>query len=369
MPRSIRVACYLLLAPSSLAAQVISKGAMDTVQMTVLGHVALGGYVDAYYGYSTDEPSSGDIPYFVSSNRHNEININLAYVDILYRSNSLRADFIPAFGTYMNSNYASETGSARFILEANAGVRLSEKRKLWFDIGVFTSPFTNESPISKDHLMYTRSFAPEYTPYYISGLRLSAPLTSKLNAFVYLINGWQQIRDSNEGKALATQLEFRPNPSMLFNGNIYLGDERSSLHPEYRLRYLLDLYWVYKPMTGRISATASTYVGWQARDGTSTATWWQANVIGRYQMTKKYSLSGRLEYFDDTDQIMIQPTTSTLSFRSWSAGLCFNVHLWNNAMFRVEGRQFFGPEDVYETQSGTEKSTRSWAIASLSTWF
>jgi hypothetical protein len=349
--------------------QVISKEALDTVQMTVLGHVALGGYVDTYYGYSSDQPATGDIPYFVSSSRHNEFNINLAYIDILYRSNSLRADFVPGFGTYMNANYASESGSSRFILEANAGVKLSEKRRIWLDAGVFTSPFTNESPISKDHLMYTRSYAPEYVPYYITGLRLSAPLSKKVNALFYVLNGWQVIRDNNEGKAIATQLEFRPTSELLINWNTYMGDERSTADPEFRTRYLLDFFCVYHPTGSKFSGTASTYFGWQERNGLSTSSWWQANMIGRFRFNPRFSLSGRLEYFHDPEEVMIRSTTSATSFRSWSTGLCFDVHLWNNAMFRIEGRHFFGPDAVYEMSTGTETSRREWLVTSLAAWF
>ncbi|NJN00112.1 MAG: outer membrane beta-barrel protein, partial [Phormidesmis sp. RL_2_1] len=59
--------------------------------------------------------------------------------------------------------------------EEQERTQLFKNKQIWLDAGVFGSPYTNESAISKDHLMYTRSFAPEYVPYYLAGVKLSVP--------------------------------------------------------------------------------------------------------------------------------------------------------------------------------------------------
>ncbi|NJO01090.1 MAG: outer membrane beta-barrel protein [Bacteroidia bacterium] len=138
--------------------------------------ITVGGYVDAYYGYNFAQPE-GSVPYFVSMARHNEVNINLAFVDVRYTSPNVRARFAPGFGTYMNANYANEEGVLKNLLEASVGVRLV--KNIWLDAGILPSPYTNEGPISKDQLMYTRSFAPEYVPYYLAGARLGIPWVKK----------------------------------------------------------------------------------------------------------------------------------------------------------------------------------------------
>ena len=103
---------------------------LDTLATTTIGHIALGGYVDSYYGYSFNKPVSRTIPYFVSSARNNEVTINLAYVDVRYRSQYMRARFVPGFGTYMDANYKNEPGSLKNMVEASVGVLLSEKKKI-----------------------------------------------------------------------------------------------------------------------------------------------------------------------------------------------------------------------------------------------
>jgi hypothetical protein len=154
-----------------------------------LGHVTIRGYVDSYFAYNFSNTNDLSIPYYVSSARNNQFQINLAYLQLNYRSKGLRARFAPGVGTYMNDNYADEPSTLKNIVEANVGVLLSEKRKIWVDVGVFTSHYSNETPISKDQLMYTRSFAPENVPYYLTGAKVTVPVSDNLNTY-FLYTEW-----------------------------------------------------------------------------------------------------------------------------------------------------------------------------------
>ena len=357
-----------LLCPFVAVSQVVNTAIMDTVETTIIGNVGIGGYVDSYYGYNFNKPAKGTNPYFVSSARDNELTINLAYVDLRYRSTYMRARFVPGFGTYMDANYINEPGSLKNMVEANVGILVSAKKKIWVDAGVMGSPYTNESAISKDHLMYTRSFAPEYVPYFITGVKLSIPVTRKLNAYFYLINGWQVIRDNNKGKSLGTQLEYRPNNTMLFNWNTYVGDERSSNNPDFRMRYFSDLYWIYNSGK-KWSATSCVYMGFQERAGASVATWWQANFIGKYAFTEDISLSARIEHFYDPAGIIVPPITSATGFRTTSYGLCANFHLHKQALFRLEARRFLSMEDVYLDEANNSTAGSTLLVGSLTAWF
>lgn len=365
--------CHLLISFFLLSvaaqAQVVNTASIDTLESTAMGHLGIGGYIDTYYGFNFSQPSSGDNPYFVNSARHKEMTINLAYLDLRYRSTRMRARLVPGFGTYMNANYANEPGTLKNIVEGYVGVNLSPKRNIWLDVGVLGSPYTNESAISKDHLMYTRSFAPEYVPYYLSGAKLSIPLNKKWNANFFLSNGWQVIQDNNDKKSLGAQVEFRPNDEMLFNGNTFIGDERNNLNPDFRTRYLLDFFWIYKPKKSRWDATATAYAGWQQMSAENTRQWWQANIIGRYTINSTVSISGRVEYFHDPQLVFIAPITGVSGFRTYSSGLCLNVKITENAMFRFEGRQFYSSDAVYFDADDHLAHHSALLIANLTAWF
>lgn len=361
--------CFLLaILPSLGFGQVINTATMDTLETTVIGHVGLGGYVDSYYSYNTSRPTDGANPYFVSSARNNELTVNLAYVDVRYRSTKMRMRFVPGFGTYMDANYKNEPGSLKNMVEASVGVIVSSKRKIWLDIGVLGSPFTNESAISKDHLMYMRSFAPENVPYWVTGAKLTVPVSKKVNAYFYVINGWQVIQDDNKGKSIATQLEYRPNNYLLLNWNTYLGDERSAADPDYRMRIFNDFYAIYKP-PGKFSATSSFYFGYQQRNGASTTSWWQANLIGSYAFTPIISLSGRIEHFNDPQGVLVKSITGAPGFDASSAGACLNIKLHKMALLRFEARQFFAQDKVYFDDQNNPTYYSTVLAGSLTAWF
>jgi hypothetical protein len=345
--------------------------------LSILGHqkfgeISIGGYVDAYYGFNFNRPEDGNNPYFVSMSRHNEATINLAYLDLKYTQDRLRARIAPGFGTYMNANYAAEPGALKFLFEANAGVKLFKNKEIWVDFGVFGSPYTNETCVSRDHLMYTQSLAPEYVPYYLAGAKLSLPVNQKLNLYIYLLNGWQQIQDQNKGKSLGTQLEYKPNAKNLLNWNTYIGDERSAAMPDNRMRYFSDIFWTYNP-DGKFTLSTCAYAGIQQRKTIgqlSNHLWWQANIVARYKFSKNISLAGRFEYFDDQDAVQITNINNPLSgFRAMSGGLCFNLNLFNNAMFRLEGRQFYSLDDAFKNKNADPTKWSSWLIGNLTVWF
>jgi hypothetical protein len=330
------------------------------------GKITLEGYLDSYFIYDFNKPPSADRPYFVSMARHNELTINLAYLALKYSSSRLRATLAPGFGTYMNANYSQEPGTLKNILEGYAGVKLWEDKNIWVDAGVFNSHYTNESAISKDHLAYTRSFAPEYVPYYLAGIKLTIPLAEKWNAYLYLLNGWQQIQDQNEGKSLGTQLDYRPSKAWLINWSTYIGSEESSSNPQFRTRYFSDVYFIYTKE--KWSATGCIYYGLQQRSGTSSAAWWQANFMGQYSLTKKLSIAGRVEYFNDPEEVQINPITNASGFNSFSSSVGMNLKVTENALFRVEGRTFLSDKNVYERNNEPVKNSNLLA-ANLTVWF
>ncbi|MDX2303244.1 MAG: porin [Microscillaceae bacterium] len=365
------IASYLIFSLSIV--KIYSQGidaATDSSIVETPGKLTIGGYVDAYYGFDFGRPNGNDKAYFVSSARHHEVNINLAYIDIKYTSDKIRARFAPGFGTYINANYINEPGVLKNLVEASAGLRIH--KDIWLDAGVFGSPYTNESAISKDHLMYTRSFAPEYVPYYLAGAKLTLPMGNKVTAYLYFLNGWQVIKDNNDKKSFGSQLEIRPNDKLLINWNTYIGSEQSDAAPDFRTRYFTDLYVIFNP-SERFSATACVYYGVQQREDdlgeSSSSEWFNANMIGKYNFTDKFGISGRLEYFYDPESVQITPVTDVAGFSSYSASLCLNYQVAPNALLRLESRSFFSDKNVYLNDAEEPSAYNQWAVANISIWF
>lgn len=332
--------------------------------------VTIGGYLDTYYTYFSrdrDSDYSEYVPYLFNSSRKESFSVNLAMVDLNYQSRFVRVQVSPGFGTYMNLNYAQEPGTLRNLMEANAGIKLSQKREIWLDAGILSSPYTNENPFSRDHLMYTRSFSSEYTPYYLSGLKLSAPLTKSLNLYVYVINGWQVIDDTNRGKSVGTHLEYRPNRSSILNWSTYVGDERNNPDPDYRIRLFTEVNW-YQQVNDHWEFTACAFVGKQQIENSGSQSWWLVKAIGRYTVTSRSSFSARWEHLSDRGSVVITNVDGVGGMMISSTGLCYNYKIHPHALFRMEGRYFYSPDILYPDPTGPY-SNGTMLVASLTAWF
>jgi hypothetical protein len=360
----------------TFAQGIQNSGMTDREDSTELGKVKIGGYIDTYYAYDFNQPKDGNRPYAVSSSRTQEININLAYLDIKYQTNHIRARLAPGFGTYVNANYAAETGTLKNMIEAYGGVKLSRKKDLWLDAGIMGSPFSNETAISKDHLMYSRSLSAEYVPYYLSGLRLTAPLSRRVTGYLYLVNGWQHIINPNQKLSIATQIEHKVSDKILLNWNMYFGNEKSSIDSNYGKRFFTDVYAIINP-DGKLSLTSCVYYGLQqntnAKQGSS---WFQGNIIARYTLHKKLSLSGRVEFFSDPHLVMLRnenPAQAALGLPNGSTqlnsyGFCLNYKLSENALFRLEYRQYRS-DDPFISSNGLPVSTEDLLFGNITVWF
>ncbi len=343
---------------TGLRAQVVNPGFADTTSGVKLGKLTVGAYLDAYSGTS-NLLGGTTFPYFVSSNRLNQFALNVAAVDIRYNDGTVRARLMPAWGTYMQSNYAP---GELPLLEGNAGVRLFPKRDIWLDGGVLGSPFTNESALSKDHLMYLRSFSAENVPYYLQGMKLTAPLGKKSTLALYAVNGWQQMQDRTPGLAGVAHLEYRPNAHWLWNAVFFAGREQKQVFPVAPSRRLFaDVYAVYQGKKGW-KATADAYVGHQATMGY----WSQANLQIQAPLVKNWTLSGRVEYFHDPNHIVTLYTSGYPGFRTGSTGLCLNYQPHPRALLRLETRHLLALNDSFPAP-GLGKYAH-WAVAGWTVW-
>lgn len=370
MKKSLLLFVVSVLSQFSALSQILNTGFIDTNEVEAPGKLSFGGYVETYYGYDFGRNPTNERLYGVSYHRTDEININLAYIDVKYNSKTIRARFVPGFGSYMAANYVTEPNYLQNIIEASVGFRLAEKGNIWVDAGLIGSPFTNESPKSMDHLLLTRSLSAEYVPYYLSGVRLSSAISNELHIYGYLVNGWQDIQETNTQKSVCTQVEFRPTDKILINWNTYWGDEASSLTPKDRDRLFTDIYLIYNP-SSNLSLTACAYFGKQQRKDSVNAQWWSANICARYTLNEKLSLAGRYENFSDPNGGVSHNLMDLrgVGLKTQSATFNLTYKLLNHIMLRTEYRHFFGDEKAFRARNNAATSTNSWWVTGASISF
>ena len=347
------------------------SGETDSLGLLPKG-LSIGGYIDTYYSFDLNQPNKRSKPYFVSQNQHNNFSINLAYLDIKFSGDRIRASLMPAFGTYMQSNYASETGGMRFLYEANVGVKLFEKRNIWLDAGIHTSPTSDENPISKNQLMYTRSISSESVPYYLSGLKLSAPLSNKINCSFYVVNGWQQINDLNNNKSVLVSLEYKPAPQLFVCTDIYYGNHKTSLLPNYRNRTYADVYALLQAGK-KLKLAACFYAISQEVKASGQQSYdlkniYSGNIKAQYQLMDGWSASVRAEFYNDAYLTDITPINPVSSFHEigFTGGL--NWAPAPNALIRFEARNLSCSQPVFR-EGSAYVTYCNWLTGSLAVWF
>jgi hypothetical protein len=115
---------------NSAHAQVINTGITDLYDSIENKKLSIGGYIDTYFGFDSNQPENSVRPYVVNNPRHNEVNINLAFIDLKYKTDKIRAHLVPGFGTYINTNYSTEKGSLKNLVEANVGICISHRNPI-----------------------------------------------------------------------------------------------------------------------------------------------------------------------------------------------------------------------------------------------
>lgn len=319
------------------------------------------GYVEAYYLYDFNKPADHNRPGFIySHNRHNEFNINLGFLKGSYNAESVRANLALAAGTYMNANYATEPGVLRNIFEANAGVKLSKKKNLWLDAGIFGSHIGFESAISKDCWVLTRSILAENSPYYEAGAKLTYSTDNgKWLLSVLALNGWQRITrvEGNSLMSWGTQVQYKPSEKVLLNYSTFIGTDKPD--SARLMRFFHNIYGVFN-ISDHLGLTMGFDIGTEEKtpSGDGTNTWYTPIGILRYAINDKWAVAGRMEHYNDKNGVIIYTGTPN-GFQTTGYSLNVDYSPAKNVLVRLEARNLSSRDEIFSKQAQYVKNDAS----------
>lgn len=352
--RSYASAVWVTIA--GLAMFPASTGILHAQQNPVdSSRVRFGVFIDTYYAFDFNRPPGHDRAFTTQSVRHNEFNVNLAFVEATLDSKRVRGRVAVQAGTSVQANYTAEprVGTisgpdlSRFLQEARVGLALNQS--LWMDAGIFLSSFGSEGWISRDNWTYTRSLVAEFSPYYESGLKLTWNRSSHLSAEGHLLNGWQNVSENNSAKALGFRVDYSPSPRFAFGFDVFAGNENPDSSRAV-VRVWNDAIVTVTPFT-HAGVRATLDYGRQKIASGENAVWWGYSIVGRYEPTARVTLSARGEHFEDLHQVVVL-TGSDLAFRGsgWSAG--FDLRPDPRLFCRFEFRQLTASSAVFPAING-----------------
>jgi len=333
-------------------------------QADSVARTTVSGFVDVYYAYAFSRPPSRERSYTTQPLRHHEFNLNLAMIDLKHQSTGVRGRFAFQTGTYVQSNYAIEQQLLKSILEASVGAEIING--LWIDAGIFPSHIGFEGILSRDNWTYSRSLAADYSPYYEAGVSISAPLTDRLSVRALLLNGWQNIQETNHDKAVGTQVQFKPSTDVLLNWSTFIGNEQPDTSAS-QLRIFNDLY-AQLSLSEKLSLALWFDIGLQKqKQGTSYDSWHTGTAILRYVLHPQWSVSMRGEYYTDKRGVII-PTGTPENFQTASGSVNLDFAASPNVLWRLELRLFSSKDKIYPSEAGP-KSTDGFLAASAAISF
>ena len=344
--------------------------------------VTFGGFVDGYYAWDFGRPAAfdrsfaGGTLFTTQPTRHNEFNVNLAFVEAKVDGARVRGRLALQAGTSVQSNYSVEptNGSvsgpslARHIQEAFAGVKLGDH--LWVDGGIFYSHMGMEGWASRDTPTYTRSLVPEYSPYYQAGAKLTWAARPKLTAQIDVVNGWQNISENNSGKGAGVRLDLTPSSTTMLSYYNFFSDEAGN-----RLRTFNGVGA--KVVSGKLTLLGQFDLGTQGKSSSrrGSASWYGFAAVARAQVTPTVGLSGRVERYDDEDQVIIGTGTQTDgtpngAFRANGGSIGLDVSAQARLLWRTELRGFSNKTAIFpDEKSGSPQKGNVFVVSSLALSF
>lgn len=323
--------------------------------------VSFGAFIDAYYAFDFNQPADRNRAFTTQPARHNEFNINLAYVEAVISGERVRGRLALQTGTSVQFNYAGESANrelSQVIQEAVVGVRLSET--VWVDGGIFFGHIGAESFISKNNILYTRLLASDYVPYYQTGIKLSWQLSPQFLAQVYVLNGWQNIAETNSDKAVAFYFLFAPSDNLSISYANFLGNELPD-GARGALRF-------YNNFIVSLTPSDNLKINLLADVGVQGASLWHILALfGQLKLSNGLALNARAEYFNDRHQVVVATNTSN-GFQTFGGSLGLDVALATQVLWRIEARAFSSQDAIFPSQQGASQ-TNGFIVTSLALSF
>lgn len=327
----------------------------------------LGAYLDTYYAYDSQRPRNNERSFTTQPQRHNEPSLNLGFVDATLQGDRVRGRLALQVGNSVEKNtknYVDEDNWARYIQESYLGLKLGEKT--WLDAWIFLSHLGLESWVSRDNYTYTRSLNSDYVPYYSAGIRLEHLLNQKESFQLQVINGWQNMNENNDAKALGMQYKNILSEKLTFTYNNFLGDERVTTSSS-RFRGYHNFILKYD-VTDLWQTLSAFDLGHQSQESAEGIDLWIASTFTlRRILNQNESLSLRAEYYLDPHGANVS-TGTPHGFEVVSSSMNYDRKLDEKILWRSELRGFYSKDEIYPESDGQKNRWNGLFVTSLTLW-
>lgn len=330
-------------------------------------------YLQGGYTYNFKNPDSGENDLRVFDHESNSFTFDLAQIvftkdaplgGVGYRlklSAGETAKFIHSLGLGIKSGENPADSDAFDLTEAYIDYLAPLGRGLKLRFGKFVTMHGAEVIEARDDMNYSRSFLFNYAiPFTHTGLMAGYAFSDQVNANVYVVNGWDNTDDNNNGKTFGLTLGYNPMEQIGLTFNLMYGPEKDDNNHDNR--FLFDWVGTFKPVKNLTLVVNTDYATEEhsAADG-DTAKWYGVAGYVKYDFSDLFSSTIRAEYFDDKDGLRtgtaqkLKEITITPEFR-----------VAKSIIVRPEYRHDWSDQQTFD--SGSRKNQDTIALGVMYTW-
>lgn len=275
---------------------------IDDINHLLHPELVIGGYVSTYYATNDDDNlPNGFVQFPTLEPRKNQFSLNMALINMSYRSKNCRGNITLHYGDVPESSWPE---TFNLIQEANGGFKLF--KNVWLDMGFFKTHIGIESFQPRENIASSMSIPNYYDPYFLSGAKLTWMATSKLTLQASIFNGYNEYLDNNRNKAVGFTAVYNANNNLSLTYNLLTCDESPDDSPVKHQRIYNNFYSTL--LLNRITIGLDINFGLQQHslksDLNRNGFVYGGMLIGKYLLHQKFAMYGRVEYFSDPNQIL-----------------------------------------------------------------
>jgi hypothetical protein len=319
----------------------------------------ISGFVDGYYLWAFNEESPQLRNFDIN---HNAFSLN--YAEIAFGkpvSETSRGGFRLDFGAgdtadLVNLFEPGGTDYLKHVQQAYVSYLAPVGKGLTIDFGKFVTPAGAEVIENKDNFNYSRGLLFALAiPYYHAGFRVGYAISDQVSVTGFLVNGWNNVKENNDGKTVGVSLGLKPNAKTGVFVNYLVGNEFPD-DADGGTRNLIDIVGTYAA-TDKISLIGNFDYGKDSLEGTDV-NWYGVAAGLKYQANEHVAFSPRYEWFVDDDGFATG-TSQTLQ----EITLTGEYKATGGLITRFEFRTDFSDEDYFVKKDGLKSSQPTASVA------
>jgi len=373
--RLARLAPFIVCFCPVLGLSQTSTG--QTTQTDAKWNIDVSGYADLYYQYNPSHPQvNGGVNGRWFDINHNKYTLAAMQLDVSHAPTEKQPfGFFVSLLSGQNADILASTepggiNTYKNFMQAYVSYMISGRIPTTFDFGKWYSFIGYEGLDSRAQDNYSRSFLfTSLEPDYMTGLRVTSTLSSKLTANAYVYQGYNEVQDSNLGKTVGAALTYAFSPKLTATLQGYYGDEGSDTAnqsgsfggigfptPGVSKVGQACLYAVYQPNANDKFAFDSDYAS-----AKGMGNWNGMELIYRRQINDRNALAFRVERAEDTSGLRF--LAGPLLLHSLTG--TYDYNLSKNALLRFEIRHDFASADFFASSSGPTKQRTTLSFAQI----